>query len=74
MQRVFQAERVTKKSASEMEEMAFVYFIVVELREKGHLDRNNRPDESIRFATRRNCDLSQPQALPGLNLKDSVFS
>ena len=74
MQRVFQAERVKKKSASEMEEMAFVYFIVVELHEKGHLDRNNRPDDSIRFATRRNCDLSQPQALPGINLKDSVFS
>jgi endoribonuclease Dicer len=74
MQRVFQAERVKKKSASEMEEMAFVYFIVVELREKGHIDRNNRPDESIRFATRRNCELSEPQALPGLNLKDSVFT
>lgn len=72
MSQVFSPDRVKKKSASEKEEMAFVFVVVVTLRELGYLDSHNKPDPSIRFAIRRNC-LLQPQSPAGLKLKANIF-
>lgn len=56
------AERVKRKSASDKEEMCFVYVIVVRLRETGLLDSHNRPDSAKRFDTQRNCPLIQERS------------
>jgi hypothetical protein len=58
LDKVFPAERTKKKSASDKEEMAFVYMVTVHLRESGLLDCHNVPDTSIRFDTKRKCSLA----------------
>jgi hypothetical protein len=70
-QRVFLPDRNKRKSCSEREEMCFVYIIVVvELRERGFLDRHNRP--MFRYETKRNCPLTG--AVPsGISIKNTVF-
>jgi endoribonuclease Dicer len=75
MELVFQADRTTKKSALQKEEMAFVYLVVVDLREKEYIDEHNKPraDLAMRSAARRTCELGAPQAPAGLNIKDNVF-
>jgi hypothetical protein len=69
-QRVFSPDRIKRKSCSEKEEMCFVYIVVVELRERGFLDRHNRP--LFRFETKRSCPLTG--AVPsGISIKNTVF-
>jgi ERCC4-related helicase len=58
LDKVFPAERMKKKSASDLEEMAFVYMMTVELRENGLLDCHNQPNKSILFDTKRRCSLA----------------
>ena len=60
MDQVFDGQRASKKSASDKEEMMFVYLVTVELREKRLLDSNNKPssDASLRFNVKRNCPIS----------------
>ncbi|KAL7532128.1 hypothetical protein ACHAXR_004449 [Thalassiosira sp. AJA248-18] len=75
MDQVFEEARTKKKSSSEKEEMAFVYIAVVDLREKGYIDRHNKPttDMEMRANARRNCPMSDRTAPDGLNIKDNVF-
>lgn len=69
---VFSAERSKRKSASEKEEMAFVYLVAVELRKQGFLNRNNRPEKSLQFDTKRRCSLAADWS-DAIRVKDTVF-
>ena len=70
--RVFSVERSNKKSASDKEEMCFVYLVVVELREEGYLDNHNRPNRSLQFDTKRNCPLNADWS-DVIAIKNTIF-
>ena len=69
---VFCSDRVKNKTQSEKEETCFVYLVVVELRQKGLLDKNSKPTEACRFETQRKCPLRGGKHPSGIALKDSV--
>ncbi|KAL7560687.1 hypothetical protein ACA910_021424 [Epithemia clementina (nom. ined.)] len=71
MEKVFVSERVSKKTQSEKEEMAFVYVVVVELREKGWLGIHNKPGKKFMFDIKRNCSVS-PDSMNSITLRDKV--
>jgi hypothetical protein len=59
--RIFRHGRRSKRnSASEREEILFVFVIVVELREASYLDAHNNPDPAYILQTRRTCRLDDP--------------
>lgn len=72
LDQVFVADRVKKKSASEKEEMLFVYVVVVKLREQGFLDPHNRPDSRYRLEARRHCPLISDPTIE-ISIKNTVF-
>ena len=69
---VFYSDRVKNKTQSEREEMCFAYIVVVELREKGFLDKHNNPVDVSDFETKRKCPLRAQRPPSGFVLKDSV--
>ena len=69
-------ERIRNKSASEREEMMFVYMVVVELREQGLLDSNNKPgsnDSSFRTNVILNCQLTSSWETSDFRLRSDVL-
>jgi len=67
------AERVKRKSASDKEEMCFVYLVVVHLRQMGFLDAHNRPDRSMEFEARRCCSLQEKDWSEAISIKNTIF-
>jgi hypothetical protein len=73
MRKVFAADRCKNKTSSDREEMAFIYVVVVGLRENGLLDRHNRPDPSL-LSTRQECVLrGDPEGQGGISIGNVVF-
>ena len=72
LEKIFSADRVKKKSASDKEETRFVYLVVLELRQQGFLSSYNKPNSSIQFETRRNCPLDSNWSR-AIRLKNIVF-
>ena len=70
-EQVFVSDRAKKKKVSEREEMAFVYTVVVELREKGWLSAHNKPEKKFMFETKRVCSVLNPFEC-GITLRDKV--
>jgi Helicase conserved C-terminal domain len=68
----FTAERTKRKSTSDMEEMSFVYIVVVQLREQGYLNSHNQPVKAHRPETMRSCPLSADWSA-SIALKNRVF-
>ena len=73
MEEVFHEDRVKRKSASEKEEMSFVYIVVVDLRERGYLNNHNKPNPSIKLETKRRCVLSDDWSSTAISIKNTVF-
>jgi hypothetical protein len=71
---IFVNDRLRHKSASEKEEMAFVYFVCVMMRTMGHLDKHNHPSALVRTDAKRNCPVDSDWAsVAGFAIKNSVF-
>lgn len=69
---IFYSDRAKNKTQPEREEMCFVYLVVVELREKGLLDKHNKPTEVSGFETKRKCPLRGERPPSRVSLKDSI--
>ena len=72
MTKIFSSGRNKNKSASEKEEMAFVFIATVDLRKRGYLDSNNAPNASIKFNARRKCHLDGDWAAEAIRFKNVV--
>ena len=68
---VFHEFRSVKKTRAEREEMAFIYAIVVKLREAGLLTDSNQPDEAFVPDTLKLCTKAAPLS-PMLSVKNVV--
>lgn len=72
LEQVFSPDRSKKKSSSDKDEMCFVLVAVVEVLEKGFLDKHNRPDSRFRLETKRNCPLPGAVSID-ISIKNTVF-
>ena len=71
---IFVSDRLKRKSASEKEEMAFVYFVCVMMRTMGHLDSRNRPSALAKTDAERKCPLDADWSnVKQVDIKNSVF-
>jgi len=69
---VLPADRVKNKAESDLEEMMFVYLVVVELREHGYLNCHNQLENNLKFETKSNCSLDSDWNM-AIQFKNKVF-
>jgi hypothetical protein len=72
MNLVFSSDRVKRKSVPERYLMCFVFLVVVQLREEGFLDENNRPKKALLPHMKRKCPLDAHFS-DAIRIKNTVF-